>query len=334
MKSKNFSFRKLFANNRFSVIFALVVAFIFWLVITIDQTEIITKSFANISINLSTEGSLAGENGWQIISIEDEKTATVTAHGPNSAVNALELSDIIIDADLSEVTKVGTYTLELSARSLGEHSGITFDISPKTVKVVIDKGETKENPEVIPVAKGITLKKDADTNLFVGDPVINSVNFSDFSISGAGVNIAKLSRIEAVVGETEAIGESKTYEADIVLYDEKGNVLDNSLFTISAEKLKVTVPVYRARTVSVVPVFTNEPSVDAGEAKLKNVSVNKIEVYGLPDTVDDLANIKLSPIDYREIEAGKTTFTVRIELPDGIYTKKEIGEVTVTFNVS
>jgi hypothetical protein len=61
-------------------------------------------------------------------------------------------------------------------------------------------------------------------------------------------------------------------------------------------------------------------------------SLSKIAIYGLPETVDELDKLKLSAIDFREIEAGKLTFTVRLELPDGIYTKSQIGDVTVSFN--
>lgn len=333
MKNKTFSFRKLFANNRFSVIFALVVAFIFWLVITIDQTEVITKTFANISVNISTEGSFAGNMGLQVISIENEKNATVTASGPNSAVSALDVSDILITADLSDVTGAGTYTINLDVQSVDRQTGVTFEVAPKTVNVTFDYVDTVEF-DVIPVAKGITLKDDVNTNMFIGDPVINSADHSKISIGGARANMKLLDRVEAVVSTTETIGESKTYEANIILYDADGKVLDKSLFTLPVEKVKVTVPVYKERTVAVTPVFTYEPTSGAGKEKLKSVSVTKVAVYGLPETVDDLADIDLTPIDYREIAAGKTTFTVKLDLPDGIYTKSEVGNITVTFNVN
>lgn len=333
MKNKNFSFRKLFANNRFSVIFALVVAFVFWLAITIDQTEVISKTFANISVNITTEGSFAGNMGLQVISIENEKNATVTAHGPNSAVSALEVSDILITADLSEVTGAGTYTIPLDVQPVSRQSGITFEVSPKSVNVTFDYIDTVEF-EVMPVAKGVTLKEKANANLFVGTPVINSADFSKISISGARANMKLLSKVDAVINSTETIGESKTYEADIVLYDNDGKELDKSLYILPVENVKVTVPVYKERSVAVSPTFTNEPSINAGKDLIKSISVSKVTVYGLPETVDNLDRINLTAVDYREIAAGKTSFTVTLDLPDGIYTKTNIGNVTVTFNLT
>ncbi len=333
MKKKNFSFQRLFSNNRFSVIFAVVVAFVFWLAITIDQTEVISKTFANISINITTEGSFAGNMGLQVIAIENEKNATVTAYGPNSTVSALEVSDILITADLSDVTGAGTYAINLNVQPIDRQSGVTFEVSPKTINVTFDHVDTIEF-DVTPTAKGITLEEDSDTNLFIGDPVINSADFLKVSIGGARANMKLLNRVEAVVKTTEVIGESKTYDANIVLYDKDGKELDKSLFILPVESVKVTVPVYKERTVAIAPVFINEPTVGAGQEKVRKVSVTKVTVYGLPETVDNLVDIKLTDIDYREISAGKTTFNVKIKLPDGIYLKSDVSNITVTLNAN
>ncbi len=331
MKNKNFSFRKLFSNNRFSVIFAVVVAFIFWLAITIDQTEVINKSFANISINITTQGSFAGDMGLEVIKIDNEKNATVTAYGPNSTVSAIEVSDIIITADLSEVTGAGSYTIPLSVNTSSKKSGVTFDVSPKSVNVTFDFVDTKEF-DVVPVAKEVTLNSKLDISFFKGEPVINSDEFTKIVVRGPRADMKLLSRAEAVVTAIDTIKESKTYEADIVLYDENGRVLDNSKYTLPFETVKVTVPVYKERTVSVVPTFNNEDAKGTANEKIKSISLTKVAVYGLPDIVDDLDNIKLTPIDYREYKAGKLSFQAKLIVPDGIYLKKEIGNITVTLN--
>ena len=331
MKNKNFSFRKLFSNKRFSVIFAVVAAFIFWLAITIDQTEVINKSFANISISITTQGSFAGDMGLEVIKIDNEKNATVTAYGPNSTVSAIEVSDIIITADLSEVTGAGSYTIPLSVNTSSKKSGVTFDVSPKSVNVTFDYVDTKEF-DVVPVAKEVTLNTKLDTSFFKGEPVINSAEFTKIVVKGPRADMKLVSRVEAVVNSGDTIKESKTYEAGIVLYDENGKVLDNSKYTLPFETVKVTVPVYKERTVSIVPTFNNEDVKGAANEKLKSISITKVAVYGLPDIVDDLDNIKLTPIDYREYKAGKLSFQVKLIVPDGIYLKKEIGNITVTLN--
>jgi YbbR domain-containing protein len=331
MKNKNFSFKKLFSNKRFSVIFSVVVAFVFWLAITIDQTEVINKSFANISVNITTEGSFAGDMGLEVIKIENEKNATVTAYGPNSSVSAIEVSDILITADLSEVTGAGSYTIPLSVTTTSKKTGVTFDVSPKTLNITFDFVDTKEF-EVVPVAKEIALNSKLNTSFFKGEPVINSAEFTKIVVKGPRADMKLLNRVEAVVTSSDNIKESKTYEAGIVLYDESGKILDNSKYTLPFETVKVTVPVYKERTVSIVPTFSNEDVKGEGNSKLKGMSLSKVTVYGLPDIVDDLDNIKLTPIDYREYKAGKLIFETKLLIPDGIYLKKEVGNITVTLN--
>ncbi len=331
MKNKNFSFRKLFSNKRFSVIFAVVVAFIFWLAITIDQTEVINKSFANISINISTEGSFAGDMGLEVIKIENEANATVTASGPNSSVNAIEVSDILITADLSEVTGAGSYTIPLSVNNSMNKNGVSFEVSPKTVNVTFDFVDTKEF-DVIPVAKEVVLNNKLDTSFFKGESVINSAEFTKIVVKGPRADMKLVTRVEAVVSSADTIKESKTYEAQIVLYDENGKILDNAKYTLPFETVKVTVPVYKERTVSVVPTFSNEDIKGATNAKVKSISLTKVAVYGDPKIIDDLDNIKLTPVDYREYKAGKLSFEVKLTIPDGIYLKKDVGNVTVTLN--
>ena len=141
-----------------------------------------------------------------------------------------------------------------------------------------------------------------------------------------------LSKVEAVVVLNDTIKESKTYDAGIVLYDENGNTLDNSRYSLPFETVKVTVPIYKERTVSIVPTFSNEDSKGIANEKVKSISLTKVTVYGLPDIVDDLDNIKLSPVDYRDYKAGKLNFETKLIIPDGIYLKKEVGNITVILN--
>ena len=331
MKNKNFSIRKLFSNKRFSIIFSVVVAFIFWLAITIDQTEVIEKPFANISINITTEGSFAGDRGLEVIKIENDKNATVTASGPNSAVSAIDVSDILIVANLDGVTSAGTMEVPLSVNNTFADRGVTFTVSPSSVKVTFDYVDTKEF-EVVPVAKDITLDKSLDTSYFKGEPFI-AAEFSKIVIKGPRADMNLLSRVEAVVTSQDVLKENKpAYEAKIVLYDENGAVLDNSKYTLPFETVKVTVPVYKERTVSVVPAFSNEEKTGTAKEKIKSISLSRVTVYGLPDSVEKLENIKLTPIDYREYKAGKLEFELKLSVPDGIYLKKEVDTVKVTLN--
>ena len=64
MKTKrDFSFKKLLESKKFSVIFSIAVAFVVWMAVVISQTPTIDRTITNLTVNLDTSGTVAGELG-------------------------------------------------------------------------------------------------------------------------------------------------------------------------------------------------------------------------------------------------------------------------------
>lgn len=324
--NKNFSLRTLFSNKRFTAIFSVVVAFACWLAITVNQTETRTTTFANITINIGIEDSFAGQEGLQVVSDEYVKSANVTVDGPNYIVSGLKTTDILVNADLSQVTKPGEYDIPLVAKSAGVTTGFTFvEVSPKTIKLSFDYIDTKDF-EVVSVADGIT----AADGLTKDTPMLNYVGDSKkITIKGPRSYISVIDRVEAIVDEKEKISSSQTYDAKLVIYDESGKVLDNEHFELPVDDLKITVPIYKEKVVSIVPMFTGEPYSGAGVARVDKISVAKIRVQGAPEVIDALEFVELSPIDYTTIASG-STYEVSLNLPGGVKDLSETDKIKVT----
>lgn len=325
-KIKNFSLSKLFSNRRFTVIFSLVAAFVVWLVITVEQTETRTATFANITINIGIEDSFAGNMGLEVVSDDYVKTANVTVDGPNYIVSALKPTDILINADLSSVTAPGEYNIPLVAKAAGGSTGFTFvEVSPQNIKLVFDYVDTKEF-DVVSRADFVTAAK----GLYKDVPMLNYIGDSKkITISGPRSHMNLIDRVEVIVDEKAEISASQTYDATIVIYDKDGNTLDNSYFTLPEEALKVTVPIYKEKTVTVVPIFTGEPSAGAGLSLVSNISPAKVTVQGAPEVIDALESVELAAIDFSTIKAGKS-YEVALNLPGGIKEVDSISKVTVT----
>ena len=58
----SFNIRKLLSNKRFTVPFSIGLAFVLWLVITINQNPIIERGFSDMTINVNLENTFASEN--------------------------------------------------------------------------------------------------------------------------------------------------------------------------------------------------------------------------------------------------------------------------------
>ncbi|MBO7217461.1 MAG: hypothetical protein J6V50_02035, partial [Clostridia bacterium] len=77
----NFSFKKLFSNKKFAVSFSIVVAFIFWLVIVIDQNPERQISF-NVPVSLSAVGTNLEALNMEIVSHNVGDNVSVSVKGP------------------------------------------------------------------------------------------------------------------------------------------------------------------------------------------------------------------------------------------------------------
>lgn len=325
-KIKNFSLSKLFSNRRFTAVFSVVVAFIAWLVVTVNQTETRTSTFANITINIGIEDSFAGSMGLEVVSQDYIKTANVTVEGPNYIVSAIKPNDLLINADLSSVTAPGEYNIPLVAQATNGARGFTIiEVSPSAVKLTFDYVDTKEF-DVTAKADDITAK----TGLIKDTPVLNYVGDSKkLTLTGARNDINRIDRVEAIVSAKGELNASQTYDAKIVIYDKDGKELDNSLFKLPYDEFKVTVPIYKKKTVPVVPVFSGEPSVGAGLGKVSKISPSSVTVMGAPEVIDALTSVELQPIDYSAITNGKV-FEVGLNLPGGVKEMSEPIAVRVT----
>lgn len=324
-KNKNFSLRALFSNKKFTAVFSLIVAFVCWLAITINQTETRTMTFANVAINIDIEDSFAGKSGLQVVSEDYVKSASVTVEGPNSVVSSLKPGDIWLNADLSNVTKPGEYEIELKEKS--EESGFTFvDISPKKIKLTFDYIDTKDF-EIIAKADGIT----AVNGLIKDTPMLNHAGDSTtMTIKGPRAYISAIERVEIIVDEKEQINSSKTFDARLVITDKDGNTMDNKLFELPVDELKVTVPIYKEKELTVIPTFNNEPYKGAGIARVSKLSNTRIKVHAAPEIIDALEHVDLATIDYNDIVPGKTV-EVSISLPAGVKNVSGVSKVKVTF---
>ncbi|MEE0946253.1 MAG: CdaR family protein [Acutalibacteraceae bacterium] len=320
-KIKNFSLSKLFSNRRFTAVFSVVVAFIAWLAISVNQTETRTSTFANITVNLGIEDSFAGNMGLEVVSDDYIKTVNVTVNGPNYIVSSIKPSDILINADLSDVTAPGEYNIPLVAQSSSGVSGFSFvEISPKSIKLVFDYVDTKEF-DVIAKADNVV----AADGLYKDTPMLNYVGDSKkLAITGPRSKMNLIDRVEVIVNEKDKISASQTYDADIVLYDKDLNVIDNSYFTLPTETLKVTVPIYKEKTVAVIPVFSGESYVGEGLSMIESISPSKVTVQGAPDVIDALESVELTAVDIASVKSGKV-IEVGLNLPGGI---KEVNSVT------
>lgn len=331
---KNFSFKKLFSNKKFALAFSLIVAFVFWLVIVIDQNPEMPRTFNNVPVSITAAGTNLEALNMEVVSKNIGDTAAVTIKGPSYVVSTLKADDILVTVDLSGIEQTGEYTLNLVAKKISGKTDYEFvSINPTTVTILVDK-IVDEYIDAVVEAPGVTVDLEADSNLGIEPLTIDD----KIHIKGPQSEFAKIASVKAIISDEVALSASKSFNAVIKLFDANGKELDTKPFVLSSESVTVTAKVFKRATLPLKLVFTNKPAgapdlnytitLDTGEV------VKDIDIQGEPDVINTLSAVELAPIDFSTISINNTNFDVALNLfTESIKSSDNISTVKVSFNL-
>ncbi len=309
---KNFSFKKLFANKKFAVSFSVVLAFIFWLIIVLDQNPDMSRSFSDVPITINT-ASLE-KIGLTITSKDYANSVEVSVNGPGYVVSALTEDDISIVADLSRIKSAGTHQVDLVARKVGTKTDYEIvSVSLDSIIIHVDKVREKYVP-VTDEAPNIKLDLDFDPDLVRGDTILSEERIN---IEGPEAALEKIASAKAFIDAEASLRTDATFEGKIKLYDANNNEIDPEPFTFT-KTVNVTYRVLKTKTLNIVPSFSKKPvntpnldytiTLDSGE------KITTVDVRGPVDIINSLEDIQLEAINFYDIRDGKE-FKVKLLLP-------------------
>lgn len=326
----NFSYKKILYNKKYILAFSVVAAFIFWLVISINQNPEREQSFSNLPINISTQGTVLEESGIGVVDSSTIKTASVTVYGPNYIVSSLKNEDIKINASISDITTPGTYTVNLVAVRNSNKSGYSvLSVNPSTITVKFDYIDTKEF-DITAIANGAS----AVDGLIAETPIVNSIQNSKLTIKGPRTDMQKIDSVVAYADVNKVLSVTTSFDADIKLYDDNGDELDKSPFTFSDENIKISVPISKKKAISFVPVFSGTDNKNLASSLRYTLDVATATVIGPPETIDSLEAVYLSEIDVSLLSPQSNIFNVSPILPDGVRLLENVESINVTVNMS
>ncbi len=322
----NFSLRKLLQNKRFVMPLSLFLAFTLWLVLVVNQKPIIDRTISDIAVNVNLENTYASENNMSIIGDISEQKFTVVVRGPSYSVSTLTSSDIALYASAASVDAPGEYSLEVATSNTGTEYEI-LSISPKTLKINFDYIETKEFT-ITALAEGAV----AAEGLIAETGVVGGTESDTVTISGPRTVVNKIESVVATAKVNKTLSVSETFDADLVLYDAEGNVIKPEYLTLSASKVKVTVPISKKKTVPVKVEFSSLPDGFNKENISASVDIPTVTLIGTPETIDKTTEVSLTPIPLNTVSKAQSSFDVSPKLPEGVRLLDRIDHFTVTVN--
>lgn len=328
MRKNKFNLGRLFYNDKFIMIFSILVSIVLWF--TVSATNNTTESYKVISdipvvIELSQN---AMDNDLMVL--DDTQTASVSVSGSSFIVSQVQKENILVTAlQAGSIDKAGTYTLVLSAKPQGTLSG--YEISqtslvPQTVQVFVDR--LKETS--FKITDGGEYK--SDSGYFAG-----TTNFTpdEITISGPESIVNKIEQVQADYTINDPLTSSQSLTVPIVLYDSNGNQLsteDYSRLTISNLEIQADITVLKRASVPVNAVITNKPV--GFDMSVVSVTPSVLEIAGPDDAMKDLDSIDLPAIDFTEVDSLYEQFDLEVELPIGCRNLSNAATVTVVIDMT
>ena len=326
----SFSFKKLLYNKKFTVPLSVILAFVMWLLIVTKENPIIERSFADMTVNVNLENTMASDNGMSMIGDISEQKFTVIARGPTYLVSSLKAEDFNVYASAASVDAPGEYNLEVVAIANSANKGYeVLSVTPSTVKVSFDYIDTKEFT-VKGLANGVTAKE----GLIAENAVVSGAESDTITIIGPRTVMNKIDSVVAYADVNKMLDESTTFDAEIKLYNSRGKEIKLDNLTLSENKVKVTVPISKKKKVPVEVAFSNLPEGFDKDSVSYSLDHKTVDIIGKPDAVDNIKKITLSPIDISNISNVSNSFDVSAVLPDGIRLFDNIEHFTVKFSTS
>nr|WP_296169247.1 CdaR family protein [uncultured Ruminococcus sp.] len=288
MKKKKFSLNKLFQNNKFLIVLALVISSITWVYMSMGTTNDTSVTISNIPIQIELPDQL-GNNGLQVFS-DTEQTATVTVTGSRAVLGSISTKDITVTAATNGIDSAGTYQISLSAVKTNPSANfqIISTVTPSNVNVIVDYlRETS-----FPIQENVVYKV-AD-----GYYASTSLASKNITISGPQTEIAKIAKVSASAELDGTLDDSTSTTANIILYDKSGNKISTDLLKMEFDTVEASISVLPEKTVKVVPEFVNKPDgLDLGDNML-SVEPSKILLAGPKNVLDSTDSVKLESIDF------------------------------------
>lgn len=270
---------KIFKNLSLKILSA-VFAVVLWTIIVNIYDPTTSYTFSNVTVQLINTESLTDKNySYEIV---DGGKISVYVSGPKSIVTNIKASDIVATADLSKISAFADYVdIHVSVVQNGQVLN-SVEATPKTsaVKLSIENRDTK----TINVITNVT-GSPADGYAVVKE----SLNPASIKVTGPSSVIDTIAYAGISFDVTGATGDVHG-DADIHLYDDDANEINDELIDMSQTSVSYTAQVVRFKTVTIEAQTSGTPR-NGYKVDSITYNQNQVQVYGDETALNNLQKI-------------------------------------------
>lgn len=336
-KTKKSSIENLFYNNKFLMVFSIVVAVLVWANVKINYSADISRTLSDVKVNIADNISLP--ESYKAFFDEEELYVNVEVSGKAYNVNqrALTKDDIIVETVASYIDSAGRKTLNLTAK-IADTSGVTgvniTKISPSSITVYFDKEITDTFNVVTNLENDV--ESLADDKFTVGN-IVPSVTTID--VTGPATIVNRLEKVcfKAKIDEGNLpLNATKEVEAEIdYVLDRSSDSQYLSCPGISeSNPATITIPLYVSKEVTASVKFVNQPDKYNDEMPKITVSPSKVSIlYNSKD--EEIQNLYVGTIDFSSVSNKVNYFEFPVDENLGVnLVDKTITKFTVSLDMS
>lgn len=336
-KGKKSSIESLFYNNKFLMVFSVVVAILLWASVKINYSADVTRTLSDVKVNVAENISLPED--FKMFYDSDDFYVEVEVSGKAYNINqkAFTKDDIIVETAGSYVDSAGQKTLNLTAK-IADTSGATdvviTKIIPSSITVYFDK-EVTDTFNVV-----ANLENDMSslaTDEFTVGNIVPSMTTVEVKGPATVINTLEKVYFNAKLDEDSLpLNATKEIEAEVAyVLDRTSNSKYLSCPGINeSNPATVTIPLYVSKEVDTSVKFVNQPAVYANEAPKFTVNPAKVNVlYNSKD--DEIKSLYVGTVDFSNVSNKVNYFEFPVDEKLGVnLVDKSITKFTVSLDMS
>lgn len=310
--------RGLFSNTKFLVVFSVVLAFIFWIVVALEFTPIIETKIENVPVVINLEGTMA-EDTYKLERFgENEFTIDITIQGKRYEVgnNKIKPEDFIVEAETAYVDSAGEKALAIKVEPKNKDAEFEIiSLSAEYINVYFDQKVTVE----IPV--NFVIKNEEEGNIAADGYIFDRsmISFSQkLKLTGPKTQIDKINNVSLYLNPGEELKESTKVNGKLSFNTSAGRALDDEdlkYIEVSGVKykdlnLEIEVPIYKELYVRPTVTITDLPN-GYGNMLSYTISPQRVRIGVLPELASKYSDeIMIGEIPFSKITATNRDFTV------------------------
>ncbi|MCR5770405.1 MAG: hypothetical protein K6G87_04120 [Butyrivibrio sp.] len=288
-----------------SVLFAAVM----WFLVTNINDPVSTERFNNISVTFRNTSIITDAGEVYEVLDNSDVISSVSIRAPRSVLENFSKDNIVAIADFSKMTDDSTIPIEIT---ITKDSGKIDSVVPSSTEVAL----SIENLATSTLALGAT------TSGTVSDGyIVSSVSTDQNQVRISGPQ-SVIDRVEKASVDVDVTGFTSNIGTDvsIKLYDEDGNVINDSAISMNITAVRVNVTILAVKTVPINYHTTGEPADGFMLSGEITSTPETVVIAGKSSVLSEVSSITVTdPLDVTGLTSDlQTTVNIANYLPSGI----------------